>query len=73
MLLPILRAPLYHSFNPRVHAAHGAFRLFPAELTMLNDLAAFTRPAMAPEATRRTSRRHSVLTIESASFRAIPA
>ena len=48
MLLPILRAPLYHSFNPGVHAAHGPFRLFPAELTMLNDLAAFT-----PEAWRK--------------------
>lgn len=48
ILLPILLAPLRHSFNPGVHAAHGAFRLFPAELTMLNDLAAFT-----PEAWRK--------------------
>jgi hypothetical protein len=48
LLLPILRAPLYHSFNPGVHAAHGLFRFFPAELTMLNDLAAFT-----PEAWRK--------------------
>jgi hypothetical protein len=48
MLLPVWSRPLYHSFNPGVHAAHGAFRLFPAELTMLNDLAAFT-----PEAWRK--------------------
>ena len=48
MLVPVWRAPLYHSFNPGVHAAHGAFRLFPAELTMLNDLGAFT-----PEAWRK--------------------
>jgi hypothetical protein len=48
LVLPLLLAPLYHSFNPGVHAARGAFRLFPAELTMLNDLAAFT-----PEAWRK--------------------
>ena len=48
MLVPLWSRPLYHSFNPGVHAAHGAYRLFPAELTMLNDLAAFT-----PEAWRK--------------------
>ena len=48
MLVPVWSAPLDHSFNPGVHAAHGAFRLLPAELTMLNDLAAFT-----PEAWRK--------------------
>jgi hypothetical protein len=48
LLLPVWRAPLYHSFNPGLHAAQGAFRLFPAELTMLNDLSAFT-----PEAWRK--------------------
>ena len=48
LVLPLLLAPLYHSVNPGVHAARGAFRLFPAELTMLNDLAAFT-----PEAWRK--------------------
>jgi hypothetical protein len=48
LLVPILAAPLYHSFNPGVHARHGPFKLFPAELTMLNDLAAFT-----PEAWRK--------------------
>jgi len=48
MLLPILAAPLHHSFNPGLHAARGLFRFLPAELTMLNDLAAFT-----PEAWRK--------------------
>jgi hypothetical protein len=48
LLLPVLLSPLHHSLNPGVHAAHVPFRLFPAELTMLNDLAAFT-----PEAWRK--------------------
>ena len=47
-VLPMLIAPLQHSFNPGAHARGGAFRVFPAELTMLNDLAAFT-----PEAWRK--------------------
>jgi len=48
LLVPLLAAPLAHSFNPGVHAARGLFRFLPAELTMLNDLAAFT-----PEAWRK--------------------
>jgi hypothetical protein len=48
LLAPILLAPVYHSFNPGVHARQDPFGLFPAELTMLNDLAAFT-----PEAWRK--------------------
>ena len=48
LVLPMLMDPLHHSFNPGVHARHGLFRLFPPELTMLNDLAAFT-----PEAWRK--------------------
>jgi hypothetical protein len=48
LLTPILVAPLYHSFNPGVHAARGGFGFMPPELTMLNDLAAFT-----PEAWRK--------------------
>jgi hypothetical protein len=48
LLLPVLLAPLHHSFNPGLHARGGLFRFFPAELTMLNDLAAFT-----PEAWRK--------------------
>jgi hypothetical protein len=48
LLTPTLVAPLYHSFSPGVHARQDPFGLFPAELTMLNDLAAFT-----PEAWRK--------------------
>ena len=48
LLVPILVSPLYHSFSPGAHARHDPFRLFPAELTMLNDLAPFT-----PEAWRK--------------------
>ena len=48
LVLPMLAAPLYHSFNPGAHARQVFFGLFPPELTMLNDLAAFT-----PEAWRK--------------------
>src|SRR5262249_37759070 len=39
---PILAAPLHHSLRPGDHATRGAFRVLPAELTMLNDLSVFT-------------------------------
>jgi hypothetical protein len=48
LVAPMLAAPLYHSFNPGAHARQTLFRLFRPELTMLNDLAAFT-----PEAWRK--------------------
>ncbi len=41
-LAPILLAPVDHSLRPGAHATRGAFRLLPAELTMLNDLSVFT-------------------------------
>ena len=37
-------APLHHSLRPGEHATRGAYRLLPAELTMLNDLSVFTEP-----------------------------
>ncbi len=41
-LLPLLLSPVEHSLHPGRHTTSRAFRLFPAELTMLNDLSAFT-------------------------------
>jgi hypothetical protein len=35
-------APMRHSLQPGLHATRAAFRHFPAELTMLNDLSVFT-------------------------------
>jgi hypothetical protein len=43
-LRPIFLAPVYHSLRPGAHATRATFRLFPAELTMLNDLSVFTEP-----------------------------
>lgn len=39
---PILGAPVEHSLNPGRHATYATFRIFPIELTELNDLAVFT-------------------------------
>ena len=44
LLWPLWRAPLVHSLRPGDHATGGAFRVFPPELTMLNDLSLFTEP-----------------------------
>ncbi len=41
-LAPVLARPVESSLRPGEHATHGAFRLLPAELTMLNDLSVFT-------------------------------
>jgi hypothetical protein len=41
-LAPVLASPVAHSLRPGAHATRGAFGLFPAELTMLNDLSVFT-------------------------------
>lgn len=35
---PVLAAPIEHSLHPDRHTLRAPFRLFPAELTMLNDL-----------------------------------
>jgi hypothetical protein len=43
-LAPVLAAPISHSLRPGDHAMRLPFRLFPAELTMLNDLSVFTDP-----------------------------
>jgi hypothetical protein len=43
-LAPLLASPIHHSLRPGDHATRGAFRLLPAELTMLNDLSVFTEP-----------------------------
>jgi hypothetical protein len=42
LLWPVLRAPVHHSLRPGEHATREAFRLLPAELTMLSDLSVFT-------------------------------
>jgi glycosyl transferase family 87 len=44
LLLPIWAAPVFHSLRPGDHSMHGAFRLLPAELTMLNDLGVCAEP-----------------------------
>jgi hypothetical protein len=41
---PLLMAPMHHALDPGDHAKGWPFRLFPAELTMLNDLAVFAEP-----------------------------
>ncbi len=38
LLLPIFSAPFFYSSHPGQHAARRPFKVFPAELTMLNDL-----------------------------------
>jgi hypothetical protein len=43
-LAPIFVAPIAHSLRPGDHAMRLPFRLFPPELTMLNDLSIFTDP-----------------------------
>jgi hypothetical protein len=43
-LAPIFAAPVAHSLRPAEHAMRLPFRVLPAELTMLNDLSAFTEP-----------------------------
>jgi hypothetical protein len=42
LLSPILASPFEHSLHPGRHATTSAFKRFPAELTMLNDLSVFT-------------------------------
>jgi hypothetical protein len=44
LLLPVWGAPLAHSLRPGDHATQAVFRVFPPELTMLNDLSLFTEP-----------------------------
>jgi hypothetical protein len=44
LLYPVWLAPVAHSLRPGDHATRAAFRVFPPELTMLNDLALFTEP-----------------------------
>ena len=41
LLWPFLFAPIAHSLRPGDHALEPVYRLFPAELTMLNDLSVF--------------------------------
>jgi hypothetical protein len=54
LLAPILVSPVHHSLRPGEHATRAAFRLLPAEITMLGDLSVFTdvwrkhRPYNAP-------------------------
>jgi hypothetical protein len=43
-LWPLLASPVRHSLAPGRHAMRAPFRALPAELTMLNDLSAFTEP-----------------------------
>jgi hypothetical protein len=44
LLLPLWLAPVAHSIRPGDHATRASFRIFPPELTMLNDLSLFTEP-----------------------------
>ena len=39
---PLLAQPVHNSLRPGAHATSTAFRVLPAELTMLNDLSVFT-------------------------------
>jgi hypothetical protein len=39
---PVLASPVEHSLHPGEHATTSIFHVFPAELTMLNDLSVFT-------------------------------
>ncbi len=54
LLGPLFVAPVRHSLAPGAHATRSAFRVLPAELTMLSDLSVFTdvwrkhRPYNAP-------------------------
>jgi len=41
----LVGSPVEHALHPGRHAMGGLFRQFPAELTMLNDLAVFAEPA----------------------------
>jgi len=41
-LAPVLLSPIHHSLRPGEHATRAAFRVLPAELTMLGDLSVFT-------------------------------
>jgi hypothetical protein len=43
-LAPLLLSPVRHSLRPGDHATRPAFKVLPAELTMLNDLSVFTEP-----------------------------
>jgi hypothetical protein len=43
-LAPLWIHPLRHSLRPAEHATRASFRVFPPELTMLNDLATSTEP-----------------------------
>jgi len=43
-LAPMWIHPLHHSLRPAEHATWSTFRVFPPELTMLNDLATSTEP-----------------------------
>ncbi|HXY42220.1 MAG TPA: hypothetical protein VEQ10_21265 [Vicinamibacteria bacterium] len=42
LLGPMFLSPVYHSLRPGEHATAAAFRVLPAELTMLGDLSVFT-------------------------------
>jgi hypothetical protein len=54
LLAPVLGSPVHHSLRPGEHATRAAFRVLPAELTMLGDLSVFgdvwrkRRPYNAP-------------------------
>jgi hypothetical protein len=54
LLAPIVASPVHHSLRPGDHTTWAAFRLLPAEITMLGDLSVFTdvwrkrRPYNAP-------------------------
>jgi hypothetical protein len=54
LLSPVLASPVPHSLHPGEHATRAAFRVLPAELTMLGDLSVFVdvwrkrRPYNAP-------------------------
>jgi hypothetical protein len=44
LLFPVWLSPVQHSLRPGDHAVRRSFRVFPPELTMLNDLSLFTEP-----------------------------
>jgi hypothetical protein len=54
LLGPVLTTPVHHSLHPGEHATRPAFRVLPAEITMLGDLSVFVdvwrkhRPYNAP-------------------------
>lgn len=41
LVVPLFLSPVHHALHPGEHATRAPFRLFPAELTMLNDLSVF--------------------------------